>query len=400
MTPDKSFSSLVGQKRLQNPLARLVLSESITFVPAVARLINKYSQSSLHLALMKLSAPTLIVMANPSSLSVLLARAHSNWAQISEELAGILREEGLAELRKQLGPALEPREASLRALIARSEAPSFIDLFPELSAVFCWDGGYVQPFIDNLRSQLSDLKPRFMPMFSMSTETVAYLVYPRLPSSGGLPIYPDVCYEFIDVDDILEAQNIIKPWRLEAGNQYVMVVSDQYGLKRYYTEDIFECLGFQQQTPILRFLRRIGLTYSFTGEKITDWQLLAVYELLRDNLEKDNALFTCFPKLNRGSVPGYVLVYLPEHDAVVTSGQLAERFDQLLMNMNVEYATKRNSGRLSPPELAMDKYEDLVRRITQSSPRYQGASQAQFKFLPLYRILWEDLNKSPRRRAR
>jgi hypothetical protein len=242
--------------------------------------------------------------------------------------------------------------------------------------------------MDNLAYHLSGLDPTFCPMFSMSTETVAYMIYPRITSRGGLPIYPGVCYEFVSPDIPATEANLLKPWQLQASHSYIMVVSDNYGLKRYDTQDMFECVGFQRDVPILQFVGRAGLNYSFTGEKITDQQLLQLYEQVRRKAGLERAAFTCFPKLNKGETPGYVFVYL-DQESMIPGTVSAEVFDQALMDINVEYAGKRASGRLSKPELGVMTYEHLVMKLLSSDTRYKGANPAQFKPLPLYRVFWE-----------
>jgi len=223
----------------------------------------------------------------------------------------------------------------------------------------------------------------------MSTETVAYLIYPRFTLEGGLPLSPGVCYEFlVSGQDTIEG-NLLKPWALESGKHYSMVVSDAYGLKRYHTEDLFECAGFKKHTPILRFLGRVGLNYSFTGEKITDQQLLHVYENVRQTAKMANGVFTCFPKRNEGGIPGYVFVCITQDST--SSAMVAEMFDRALMEVNEEYASKRKSERLTKPEIVFANYETIMARLVSSDRRYADANPSQFKPLPLYRVFWDTL---------
>jgi hypothetical protein len=391
MTPDNSWSSLFIRKTLPSPVTRFLLADSVIFVPGAAALLKRYSQTAVHLALWLLSDPTFMVTANPSSLYIVLEQTRQHWNRILKELEEIFAEDALTEITLQLGSSAKDRESKIRMLLNRSECPSARELLPELRVVYCWDGGYVQPFINNLRSQLTEVQPEFAPMLSLSTETIAYMYWPRLNNRGGLPIYPGVCYEFIQANQPITAQNIVNPWELEIGKQYIMIVSDSYGLKRYNTEDVFECLGLQGQAPLLRFVARTGLQYSFTGEKITAQQLLEVYETLRREQHMEGAIFTCFPRLNWGGLPAYVFVHCKADDSTLPMGLSADRFDQILMELNGEYATKRKSGRLAPPELVFDSYANLTARIVNSNRRYSASNPTQFKLLPLYKVFWEDL---------
>lgn len=387
MASDHSVSGLLAREPLPWWLARYILCDSIVHVPEVSKLADRYPQDALHLALLLLSAPVLIAMANPSSLYVILDHARRDWDRMRQQMTSILDEGWLPEFKRRRGPTVRAREAEVRALLARDSCPPVKDLLPELQMNYCWDGGYVEPFIENLRQQLADIQPMFRPMFSMSTETVAYVIYPDVSTNAGLPIYPGVCYEFIQEGHDPLANNLLKPWQLQVDHRYLLVVSDAYGLKRYLTNDLFECVGMVRRTPLLRFAGRAGLSYSFTGEKITDQQLLEVYESLR----RPGLSFTCFPKLNKGSVPGYLFVCLIENHAVRQHDLSTDAFDQALMKINEEYASKRKSGRLARPEVVTCSYEQLVGKVLRSDPRYTGASPAQFKLLPLYQVFWEQV---------
>ena len=391
MAPDRSVSGLLAREPLSWWLGRYILCDSVVYEPAVARLAERYPQDALHLTLLLLTAPVLIAMANPSSLSLILDHAQHDWDRVRTQVTSILAEGWLPAFRKRMGPAHIAREARARQLLASPACPPMRELLPELRMVYCWNGGYVQPFLDNLRQQLKDIQPLFRPMFSMSTETVAYMIYPGVSADGGLPMYPGVCYEFIQAGHDATAQHLLKPWELRARQRYMMVVSDAYGLSRYQTHDLFECVGFKRRTPLLQFQGRAGLSYSFTGEKITDQQLLDIYETIRRKADMPGAAFTCFPKLNKGSVPGYVFVHVTNAQPMRTGLMTAELFDQILMEANEEYASKRQSGRLAKPEMATRRYEQLASRLMRADAHEAGTSPAQFKPLPLYQVFWESL---------
>lgn len=395
MTPDKSWSSLFIRRTFPAWLNRSLLSGSILFVPQAAELVGRYSQSSVHVALWLLCEPAFIVTANPSSLYVVLEQAGSDWARIRNEVQGILSEPAIARLQQSI-PGLDTlRQSRIERLLDSETAPSVHDILPALRVVYCWDGGYVQPFIGNLERQSAAHPIRFLPMFSVSTETVSYQVYPRLSTRGGLPLYPGNCYEFLPPESEMLARNVLKPWELEPGKEYVLLVSDAYGLKRYNTEDVFQCRGMQRHTPVLHFMGRAGLRYSFTGEKITAEQLLELYDSVRRELKLPGAIFTCFPARNTGRLPGYVFVYCAMGAADLPRRPTAADFDARLAEINIEYAAKRSSGRLAPPELVLASYARLADAVRESNPRYRGSNPAQFKLLPLYKTMWEDLAPSP-----
>lgn len=395
LAPDHSLSGLLARTRPPWLLEKIALGESLPHLPQVAALVGRFSQDAIHVMLLTLTAPVIVATVNPSSLSVLLDRVARDWDHIRHDVRGALSTDLLPAVLRRLQASARLRETRLRAFASRPRGPTPQELLPELRAIYCWNGGYVQPFVDRLREQLADLQPTFFSMFSLSTETVAYEIFPRITTLGGFPIYPGVCYEFLPQHTAATAEHVGKPWDLEVGKPYEMLVSDPYGLIRYRTEDIFECLGFEHQTPLLRFLGRAGLTYSFTGEKIIAEQLLEAYERVRRDLRLDGAVFTCFPNRNRGRIPGYVFVCCPATDSGLPGALSAEVFDRHLIEINSEYAVKRQSGRLAPPDLVVESYPSLIAKLMNSDRRYDGTNPQQFKLLPLHQMFWDQLPPAP-----
>lgn len=395
MVPDKSWSSLFVRKPFPALVNRLLLPGSIAFVPRAAELVERTSQSAVHAALWLIAEPSFIVTANPSSLYVVLEQVKQEWGRMREQIKSILADEGIQKLQQNVTRMNHERQTKIAQLLDSAEPPAVRDLLPQLQVVYCWDGGYVTPFADNLKKQFVGHAVKFLPMFSVSTETVSYQMYPRVSLRGGLPIYPGNCYEFILPDSEPTAQNVLKPWELQVGSSYVLLVSDEFGLKRYNTEDLFECRGMERNTPVIHFSGRVGLRYSFTGEKITAEQLLDLYESLRQDFGLAGAIFTCFPKVNAGSLPGYVFVHCAAQDEQLPPGLTAAEFDRRLAEINIEYAAKRKSGRLAAPLLTQYSFGRVANTIRNSNPRYQGSNPAQFKLLPMYQVMWEDLPITP-----
>ncbi|MGH2348921.1 MAG: hypothetical protein ACRDFT_05585, partial [bacterium] len=298
-----------------------------------------------------------------------------------------LDDPAVLQMQQRLGTGGFARAARLRALGKRAGAPRAADLLPDLRAVYCWDGGYVRPYIEHLRRLFGDRTPEFFPMFSMSTETIAYEIFPRWSVAGGFPISPGVCYEFLAEDPGGGSAALLKPWELEPDRRYIMVVSDRYGLRRYNTEDVFVCVGMVRDTPLLRFQHRTGLAYSFTGEKLTGEHLSIVYERIRRELGIPDLICTCFPTHTANGIPGYVFTCWVPPGADRTSRLTADLFDHSLRDVNPEYAAKRASGRLAMPQVRRVSDPGALERITTKGAR--DGSPAQRKVLPLSTTLWD-----------
>jgi hypothetical protein len=113
-------------------------------------------------------------------------------------------------------------------------------------------------------------------MYSMSTETIETTTHFANNDVFFLPLAAGVLFEFIDEHD-----HYLGPTELQPGKLYEMVVTDEYGLCRYHTSDLFLCRRKLGTLPDLVFVRRRGLEYSFTGEKLTAEQCSIVFEQLR-----------------------------------------------------------------------------------------------------------------------
>jgi len=136
------------------------------------------------------------------------------------------------------------------------------------------------------------------------------------------------------------------------------------------------------------FLRRRGLAYSFTGEKLTGEQVSAVFEQLRaqyPELLADKYL-TCVPSQPAHEIPHYKLLLIGDRKtrSIISHDHLAARFDELLKEVNCEYKTKRTSGRLGPVRFIEMSVRDFAGRLSRN-----GTWESQFKFLPLCQHTWE-----------
>jgi hypothetical protein len=280
-------------------------------------------------------------------------------------------------------------------------------MVPGLGVYSCWDGGYVRPFLDCVQSFLPPDRFQLVPMYSMSTETIETLTYFDGDEARFLAIAPGVLYEFLREDSPDDPRALVPAYDLEPGAVYSMVVSDPYGLTRYQTEDLFRCEGKVGDVPDLRFLRRRGLGYSFTGEKLTDVQLIDAFERLRrvfPELASAGVQLTLIPHRPSGAlVPSYrlVLAYPGVLPRSVSEARrdIAACFEQILGEVNREFAGKLASSRLGPTHAVAMPYDELAAQL---DPKTRSASDragrvwdTQFKLLPLYRKLWDEYELPP-----
>ncbi|MGH9967764.1 MAG: hypothetical protein ACREBG_07990 [Pyrinomonadaceae bacterium] len=391
---DSLTSMLLAEKKLPPYLSTLQAPYRVQRHSALQHLASIYGTTAVRLWLLTLANPGVLYSTNPSTISTFLDEINDDWTKGSRLIRDWCGQpETFDRIVHIIARRLESRGSAERlARIAASKTPLSLDLCaPAVAAYICWTGGYVKPFLNRLARYLPPERYQLIPMYSMSTETIETVSHFNEREVAFLPLARGVLYEFIDETAEDRPESVRSVEQLEAGKTYTMVVSNRYGLRRYQTGDVFLCRGVIAGLPDLSFIRRRGLAYSFTGEKLTAEHVSAVFQRLCEeipSLESD-AFLTCVPSQpSADSIPHYkVLLVGAVREDEFSLRELARRCDQLLGEMNCEYKGKRESGRLGQVRFVHLSPGEFVDRI--GSARQSNSWEAQFKFLPLYRHLWE-----------
>ena len=142
--------------------------------------------------------------------------------------------------------------------------------------------------------------------------------------------------------------------------------------------DVVRVTGKIGATPTLAFVRKGRGVTNITGEKLAEDQVnLAVTGLLAET-----GLHTPFYVLVADAVTARYTAYVETgHASRPAFENLADRLDQALRRLNIEYDSKRGSGRLKPLHLVAlaDGTERAYRRHCVG----KGQREAQFKVLTL-----------------
>ena len=396
---DESLTALLLEEtRRPSRLAILQAPYRVERHPALQDLRDRYGTGALRLWIVSLSNPGVLYSTNPSTLSTFFDELSRNWHESSALVRDYVR-------KPHTFPASIHR--IVRRLVSRggrerleriAASPAFMPIqewAPGLDTYVCWMGGYVAPFLERVRTYLPAPRYRLVPMYSMSTETIETITHFDHDGIAFLPLAPGVLYEFLQDDASEKPGNLQPASRLRKGKTYRMVVSHPYGARRYRTGDVFLVKEWVVGIPDLRFLRRSGLAYSFTGEKLTGEQLAEAFGKIRgDYPAMDGADFlTCFPSQpDTDPIPHYKLTLIRGDGlpGCVLPG-IAERCDRLLAELNPEYRNKRESRRLGPVRFQQINASEFLRRMG-AGPAPPGLD-GQFKFLPLYPRLWESLDR-------
>jgi hypothetical protein len=343
-----------------------------------------------HVAYLLLTKPTLLVAANPSTVLLLVQQAISQWNTDREIVRRLLSEiwGSFSALRRYACGGASTLEKALS--LTELDAVTARDIFPLLEGVACWTGGYVRPYLTRLEAAFDGYGLRILSLMSLSSEEILGLNVPGTEHDSCVPLATYVAYEFIEDGD--ESRELLAPWELLSGKRYSMVVSNRYGLKRYDTADLFLCTGRIGDAPLLRFVGRVGLQHSFGGEKLTGEHLLEAYQRAYSQLALPTADTLCFPETGSANeLPHYVFVstsHIAEHQTKI----LAHEIDRALQEINVEYRSKRESGRLGEPRLYTCQLAQIIEALGERASAHREINQAQVKLLPLYpAITWSEM---------
>jgi hypothetical protein len=403
---DSLTSRMMAEKGSASLLSLLQAPYRVHSHPALVRVRERHGTTAARLWVLVLSNPGVLYATNPSTLSTFFDALSSEWQACRGFIADFLKKDASVDRalysvsRKLVSGGFVER---LNAIAEAEHCPPLSQILPGCTHVVCWDGGYVEPFLKRLSTHLPPERFERVPMYSMSTEVVE--TQPRI-RGGRLSFVPHcrgVFYEFLPLDCAHEPNPdaLLGPAELSPGEDYLMVVSDEYGLRRYLTDDVFHCQAMDRGIPDLRFLRRHALSYSFTGEKLTGAHLETVFREVRREIAEleDDDFLTCIPSHpSDEKVPHYKLILVRHQSApgekFVQGPALCASAQKNLRQTNAEYAAKIKSGRLAPLRFVEMTRDEFLERMAPGGKA--GGWEAQFKFLPLYRTLWEKQLSPPR----
>lgn len=403
LTPDTSFATLVLHQGEPGWVQGLIEPARYLSTPAMAEALEEYGATAARLWLMLLADPGMIYSTNPSTLAVFLGELHDDW----DRVVGLTRAWVRGDLSEDRGLARVARRVSgagaterLRRAAAATEPPAMEQLLPGLGAYCCWDGGYVTAFLRQIHRWMPPDRFVHVPMYAMSTETIETIAWFEDKTPHFLPLGPGVLYEFLPEGADDDPALLLRPDALEPEHLYTLVVSDPYGLRRYQTEDLFACVGRVRGLPDLRFARRRGLAWSFTGEKLTGEQLVVAFARLEQQYPALAALaaqMTVLPSWPEGqALPCYRLVIAPpgKEMPALDLAAIAVALDRVLAERNEEYAGKRGSDRLGPPSAHLLPYDTIAAALDSLRLGKDDAGgrswESQFKLMPLTRVSWEE----------
>ena len=326
---------------------------------------------------------TYIATANPSSLLRLMdvfnaspdtyikSLAEGNFHRLTD------LPECIQSLVLPLLTADRKRSNEITKLIQGKGSLGYGDLWPHLRLVTTWTGGSCGVAIKALKRQLPE-RAIIYELGYISSEFRG-TVPVSMHSPAGLPTLTHHFFEFVEKTAWQDgARDTLRLDQLEDRKEYYIIVTTESGLYRYFMNDIVRVHGFFHRTPLLEFVQKGKGVTSITGEKLYEGQ---VTRALRRCEDQYGVACTFYLLLADTQNARYQLYLELDTPAELPLQEVANFVDSQLAELNIEYASKRESGRLKP----MSAHR-LKRGSCDAFKQYhidQGIREGQYKIVPL-----------------
>jgi hypothetical protein len=292
--------------------------------------------------------------ANPSTLSQLARILDAEKESLVKDLHdGTLRADLdiPGDVRSSLAPRLKANPGHARELAAISSKLGRLypkDVWPSDSVVVgTWTGGSMGPYLRKLPEYYGDTPIRDLGL--LASEGRMTLPFANSTPSGVLDIWSHV-FEFIPESEIDSKTPIaLGAHEVEEGKSYYIVPTTSYGLYRYHISDLVRVTGFYGRTPLIEFLGKGHRFANLTGEKLSEHHVTRAIDEVLKTVPLPLGTYSLAPVWD-DAAPFYG-VFLEASDAADEAlvKHFLMRLDRELGGQNIEYAAKRDSGRLGKP---------------------------------------------------
>ena len=305
---------------------------------------------------------TLLASANPSSVLMLAEMADRFADKLIRDIHdGTLGDDIEIEksLRQVLVPRLTANPAWARELEKmRSKRGGRLvpaDYWPRLALIGCWKGGTVGSYIERFPEWYDPDGRGMVPVRDMGyLASEARMSVPVSDNGAGgvLTVNLNV-FELVPTEEVENhpddpaAWNVLGVHEAEVGREYHVIITTTGGLYRYDMNDVIEVVDRWHDTPVVVFRRKGRGMSNLTGEKVCVNHLIEAVECAVQASGMNALHFKAEPD---GAESRYVFKVEFEQ---MPSEEVARKFlaamDEALGKCNVEWKSKRASGRLREP---------------------------------------------------
>jgi hypothetical protein len=257
------------------------------------------------------------------------------------------RLDGLDQIDPSVRAAIGGRirvNARRARLLSGERRLSYADLWPNIRLVTTWTGGSCGIALHKLRERLPSATA-VMELGYQSTECRCTMAL-ETEVPGGLPPLHHHFFEFVEQGAWDRQKPVFLTLdQLEEGPRYYILITTASGLYRYFMNDLVEVTGFFVNTPLLRFVQKGKGVTSLTGEKLYEAQAIAA---VRDVASRHRFAPLFFLFVADDAMPAYRLYIESDEQILPDAAAVASAIDDTLGALNIEYHSKRESGRLGP----------------------------------------------------
>lgn len=333
---------------MQNPLVRVTYC-----MPPIASKI-KDVESKYYVAL-RVSVPRNLgttIAANPSTLLAIARLGDREKETLIRDIA-----DGTLDARWQISPEiraairlwtrwkLRKTARRLEEIVNRTGRLLPKDYWPNMCFLANWMGGTMGAYLRSYPEFFGDRPVRDVGLIASEGRMT-------IPIEDGTPAgILDIrhhYFEFIPEDqDGREEPETVEASELVEGRRYFILPTTAGGLYRYQIHDLVRCVGFHGKAPVIEFLNKGAHFSSMTGEKLSEFQVVAAVGAAQRALGLRLGSFLLLPSW---AEPPFYNLLVEDADLAdeASAGRLATAVESELQRVNVEYENKRATLRLGP----------------------------------------------------
>ncbi|MGM9786148.1 MAG: GH3 auxin-responsive promoter family protein [Candidatus Cryptobacteroides sp.] len=326
-----------------------------------------------------------MVAPNPSTLMELIHNAEEFFDDYIEDIekGTISRKFDVSEeIRTELAQFIRPDHARAEFLRKVKEEnggkPLLKHWWPDMQLLSSWKCGNTAIAAEKVQAQLPE-SCCYQELGFFASECRFGLVLDDGIDSTLFPNYH--YYEFVEESDLENPEpRFLRLHELEQGKRYCIFVTTFSGLYRYNMNDLVEVGGWYHKTPKIHMVQKVNGIVSITGEKLYEKQFIEAVHFAEQETGMKANFFIGFADPDDSLYDFYY-----EFEKRKVRRAIAEAFtaivDRKLMEMNIEYESKRASHRLKAPKtfvLKRNAYDLFKKRSL-----LEGARDGQFKLVML-----------------
>ena len=322
-----------------------IVKKNITAIPYEITSIKNWDAYYYTLLRIALTQPiTSIYTLNPSTIMILCQYLTSYGNHLIKDIHDGSLNPGLdinQDLRKKF--KFKPDSQKARYFDSLLNNNQFIPkyIWPNLQVVSCWTKASASFYLSSLKQYFLDTP--FVDISYGASEGRGSVFCNQHQQLLSINAH---FYEFIHEQEIgTKNPKIYLANELEINQQYQILLTTQAGLYRYNIGDVIKVTGFINECPTIEFSHKSNNISSFTGEKITEYQVVEAFKQTSCRHKLEANYFTLIPFY--ATIPNYILLLeITKSTDNYELQQISKTFDDELAKINIEYEHKRKSLRL------------------------------------------------------